>query len=155
MLDIFSYSKWTSLFHRYLWIWLSQFSCSCFFSSFLDHSDFEGVKVPRSGNRISLERELRRSKMEVSCYNRGCGKKFNPRDNPPDSTACTFHPGAPYFHDAYKGWSCCSKKCTDFTEFLNFPGTFMRSLWTWLFWSHSHWVISMTDGSYLLKLLIT
>ena len=61
--------------------------------------------------------------MEVSCYNRGCGKKFNPRDNSPDSTACSFHPGAPYFHDAYKGWSCCNKKCTDFTEFLNFPGT--------------------------------
>jgi hypothetical protein len=33
--------------------------------------------------------------------------------------SCTFHPGAPFFHDAYKGWSCCKKKCTDFTEFLN------------------------------------
>ena len=26
------------------------------------------------------------------------------------------------FHDAYKGWSCCSKKCTDFTEFLSIKG---------------------------------
>lgn len=26
------------------------------------------------------------------------------------------------FHDAYKGWSCCSKKCIDFTEFLNIKG---------------------------------
>lgn len=26
------------------------------------------------------------------------------------------------FHDAYKGWSCCNKKSTDFTEFLNFKG---------------------------------
>lgn len=26
------------------------------------------------------------------------------------------------FHDAYKGWSCCNKKCTDFTEFLNIKG---------------------------------
>lgn len=26
------------------------------------------------------------------------------------------------FHDAYKGWSCCSKKSTDFTEFLNIKG---------------------------------
>lgn len=33
--------------------------------------------------------------------------------------ACLHHPGAPFFHDAYKGWSCCKKKCTDFTEFLN------------------------------------
>jgi cysteine/histidine-rich domain-containing protein len=35
---------------------------------------------------------------------------------------CQFHPGAPIFHDAYKGWSCCNKKSTDFTEFLNFKG---------------------------------
>ncbi|CAG2057053.1 unnamed protein product, partial [Timema podura] len=33
--------------------------------------------------------------------------------------SCTFHPGIPFFHDAYKGWTCCKKKCTDFTEFLN------------------------------------
>eukprot|EP00093_Oithona_nana_P009083 09083.XXX_24134_22748_1 [CDS] Oithona nana genome sequencing. len=54
------------------------------------------------------------------CYNRGCGKQYNPRNNPEDS--CLFHPGAPKFHDAYKGWTCCEKKSTDFTEFLNFPG---------------------------------
>lgn len=36
--------------------------------------------------------------------------------------ACRHHPGAPFFHDAYKGWSCCNKKCTDFTEFLNMKG---------------------------------
>lgn len=35
---------------------------------------------------------------------------------------CQFHPGNPIFHDAYKGWSCCNKKSTDFTEFLNFKG---------------------------------
>lgn len=62
--------------------------------------------------------------MELSCNNRGCGKRYNPRDNPPDSKACVFHPGAPYFHDAYKGWSCCGKRCTDFTEFLNVPGNY-------------------------------
>lgn len=28
----------------------------------------------------------------------------------------------PYFHDAYKGWSCCKKKSVDFTEFLNTKG---------------------------------
>jgi len=26
------------------------------------------------------------------------------------------------FHDAYKGWSCCNKKSTDFTQFLSYPG---------------------------------
>ncbi|PNF28624.1 Cysteine and histidine-rich domain-containing protein [Cryptotermes secundus] len=47
------------------------------------------------------------------CYNRGCGQKFDPNEN---------REGAPFFHDAYKGWSCCKKKCTDFTEFLNIKG---------------------------------
>ena len=56
------------------------------------------------------------------CYNRGCGKTFNPRDNPPDSQDCIHHPGAPFFHETYKGWTCCNKKSTDFTEFLNTPG---------------------------------
>jgi len=60
--------------------------------------------------------------MEIPCNNRGCGKRYNPEKNTPDSTECVFHPGAPFFHDAYKGWSCCNKKCTDFTEFLNVPG---------------------------------
>lgn len=54
------------------------------------------------------------------CYNRGCGKQFDPRDN--SDEACKHHPGAPFFHDAYKGWSCCQNKSTDFTTFLNTPG---------------------------------
>lgn len=28
----------------------------------------------------------------------------------------------PFFHDAYKGWTCCQKKSVDFTEFLNIKG---------------------------------
>ena len=59
---------------------------------------------------------------EVLCYNRGCGKNFNPRDNPAESQDCQHHPGAPYFHETYKGWTCCNKKSSDFTEFLNTPG---------------------------------
>ncbi|KAL3280197.1 hypothetical protein HHI36_017697 [Cryptolaemus montrouzieri] len=56
----------------------------------------------------------------VQCFNRGCGLKYNPKENKEDS--CRHHPGEPVFHDAYKGWSCCNKKCTDFTEFLNIKG---------------------------------
>ncbi|XP_067215137.1 cysteine and histidine-rich domain-containing protein morgana [Linepithema humile] len=56
----------------------------------------------------------------LHCYHRGCGKKFDPSDNKDDD--CVHHPGHPIFHDAYKGWSCCNKKCTDFTEFLNIKG---------------------------------
>lgn len=80
----------------------------------------------------------------VSCYNKGCGKKFDPSENEEGEVkirlefsrfqnsrnfcnfiildSCIHHPGAPIFHDAYKGWSCCNKKSTDFTEFLNFKG---------------------------------
>lgn len=36
--------------------------------------------------------------------------------------ACRHHPGVPFFHDAYKGWTCCQKKSVDFTEFLNIKG---------------------------------
>ncbi|KAF5299223.1 hypothetical protein FQA39_LY02396 [Lamprigera yunnana] len=61
----------------------------------------------------------------LQCYNRGCGQKFDPLNNPNDS--CRHHPGLPVFHDAYKGWSCCSKKCTDFTEFLNIKGCTVSS----------------------------
>ncbi|KAK2577408.1 hypothetical protein KPH14_003518 [Odynerus spinipes] len=56
----------------------------------------------------------------LHCYNRGCGQKFDPNDNKEGD--CVHHPGQPVFHDAYKGWSCCNKKCTDFTEFLNIKG---------------------------------
>ncbi|XP_039751632.1 cysteine and histidine-rich domain-containing protein [Pararge aegeria] len=56
----------------------------------------------------------------VICYNRGCGQHFDPNIN--DKDECCHHPGAPVFHDAYKGWSCCNKKSVDFTEFLNIKG---------------------------------
>lgn len=84
----------------------------------------------------------------LQCYNRGCGKKFDPKNNEDGkqgyrslnfrvlqttllfiyhyllhfTDSCRHHPGLPVFHDAYKGWGCCNKKCTDFTEFLNIKG---------------------------------
>lgn len=57
---------------------------------------------------------------EVLCYNKGCGKNFCLDKN--EENSCQHHPGGPIFHDAMKGWSCCKKKSTDFTEFLNIPG---------------------------------
>ncbi|XP_065213349.1 cysteine and histidine-rich domain-containing protein morgana [Planococcus citri] len=56
----------------------------------------------------------------LHCYNKGCGKTFDPDDNP--EGGCIYHGGVPYFHDAYKEWTCCNKKTTDFTEFLNIKG---------------------------------
>nr|CAB3230684.1 cysteine and histidine-rich domain-containing protein 1-like [Phallusia mammillata] len=56
----------------------------------------------------------------LQCYNKSCGAKFNPTQNSSDS--CQYHPGMPVFHDALKGWSCCKKRTTDFTDFLKIPG---------------------------------
>uniref|UniRef100_A0A3Q1HPV2 CHORD domain-containing protein n=1 Tax=Anabas testudineus TaxID=64144 RepID=A0A3Q1HPV2_ANATE len=54
--------------------------------------------------------------MSVLCYNRICGQRFDPDNN---INACTFHPGVPVFHDALKGWSCCKRRTTDFSDFLS------------------------------------
>jgi hypothetical protein len=36
--------------------------------------------------------------------------------------ACVHHTGTPIFHDASKGWSCCSRKVLEFDEFLAIEG---------------------------------
>ncbi|TWW74655.1 Cysteine and histidine-rich domain-containing protein 1 CHORD domain-containing protein 1 [Takifugu flavidus] len=35
---------------------------------------------------------------------------------------CVYHPGVPVFHDALKGWSCCKRRTTDFSDFLSIVG---------------------------------
>ncbi|XP_042190388.1 cysteine and histidine-rich domain-containing protein 1a isoform X1 [Callorhinchus milii] len=58
--------------------------------------------------------------MSLLCYNKGCGQRFDADANSDD--ACTYHPGVPVFHDALKGWSCCKRRTTDFSDFLNIAG---------------------------------
>ncbi|KAM9407057.1 cysteine and histidine-rich domain-containing protein 1 [Salvelinus alpinus] len=58
--------------------------------------------------------------MALLCYNKGCGEKFDADKNKDE--ACLHHPGVPIFHDALKGWSCCRKRTTDFSEFLSIKG---------------------------------
>ncbi|XP_054244525.1 integrin beta-1-binding protein 2 isoform X1 [Indicator indicator] len=58
--------------------------------------------------------------MASLCCNKGCGQRFDPQHNTKDS--CLYHPGVPIFHDALKGWSCCKKRTTDFSEFLSIKG---------------------------------
>jgi len=58
--------------------------------------------------------------VENYCYNLGCGKKFKDAAN--HAKACTFHSGKPYFHDAYKHWTCCDRKSSDFSEFMAIAG---------------------------------
>ncbi|CCD66204.1 Cysteine and histidine-rich domain-containing protein 1 [Caenorhabditis elegans] len=57
---------------------------------------------------------------KLQCYHKGCGLLFDPKEN--DNEACTYHPGGPYFHDAYKIWTCCDKKSTDFGTWMNYKG---------------------------------
>ncbi|KAI8621665.1 HSP20-like chaperone [Chytriomyces sp. MP71] len=56
----------------------------------------------------------------IPCANKGCNQKFDPSENGP--TSCEHHPGAPVFHDALKGWSCCEKRVMDFDDFIKIPG---------------------------------
>ncbi|KAJ8368084.1 hypothetical protein SKAU_G00081120 [Synaphobranchus kaupii] len=58
--------------------------------------------------------------MSLLCYNKGCGQRFDSDKNADDS--CTYHPGVPVFHDALKGWSCCKRRTTDFSDFLSIAG---------------------------------
>ncbi|XP_032878332.1 cysteine and histidine-rich domain-containing protein 1 isoform X1 [Amblyraja radiata] len=58
--------------------------------------------------------------MSALCYNKSCGQRFDPDKNSED--ACTYHPGVPVFHDALKGWSCCERRTSDFSEFLSIGG---------------------------------
>lgn len=56
----------------------------------------------------------------LTCYHKGCGKEYVETDN--TDTACQYHPGMPVFHEGLKGWSCCKKRVTDFSDFLSMPG---------------------------------
>ncbi|KAJ7445703.1 HSP20-like chaperone [Mycena galericulata] len=57
------------------------------------------------------------------CTRKGCGREFSESGDSPES--CTFHPGAPVFHEGLKSWSCCSevyKPVLEFDEFVKIPG---------------------------------
>ncbi|GAA6026954.1 hypothetical protein JCM8097_005991 [Rhodosporidiobolus ruineniae] len=60
--------------------------------------------------------------MTAKCTRRGCGQQFDPANN--GDAACSFHPGAPVFHEGLKSWSCCAdtnKPVTDFDDFMKIP----------------------------------
>lgn len=60
----------------------------------------------------------------VICARRGCGVDFDPA-SPPTNASCSYHPGAPIFHEGLKSWSCCkdtNKPVMEFDQFLAIPG---------------------------------
>ncbi|KAL0578137.1 hypothetical protein V5O48_003842 [Marasmius crinis-equi] len=55
------------------------------------------------------------------CTRKGCGKEYSESSAEP----CTFHPGAPKFHEGLKSWTCCSevnKPVLEFDQFMKIPG---------------------------------
>lgn len=57
---------------------------------------------------------------KLLCTNKACGKEYVEEEN--SDEACLHHPGGPIFHEGLKGWSCCPKRFTDFTDFLGYKG---------------------------------
>lgn len=61
----------------------------------------------------------------VICTRRGCGVDFDPTASSSASASCSYHPGAPVFHEGLKSWSCCkdtNKPVMEFDQFLAIPG---------------------------------
>jgi len=57
------------------------------------------------------------------CTRKGCGREYDSAANTADD--CTYHSGAPVFHEGLKSWSCCadvSKPVLEFDEFMKIPG---------------------------------
>lgn len=57
------------------------------------------------------------------CKRRGCGVDFDP-SAVKDAGECSYHPGAPVFHEGLKSWSCCkdkNKPVMEFDQFLALP----------------------------------
>ncbi|CRK87088.1 CLUMA_CG000838, isoform A [Clunio marinus] len=54
------------------------------------------------------------------CKHGGCKSSYESKYS--DDEICLFHPGVAIFHEGYKYWSCCQKKTSDFTSFLNQEG---------------------------------
>ena len=115
-------------------LWIDFMSVVVFCGSFERSDELRCILILSSRNPETSWKEilpwdsvLDEKMEEVSCCNRGCGQKFNPQDNPPDSNRCTFHPGEPLILGGHKVWSCCNTKCgsTDVTELPNTPGQYL------------------------------
>lgn len=54
------------------------------------------------------------------CNRAGCSMEYSGSHS--DAQICIYHPGNPIFHEGMKYWSCCERKTSDFTSFLNQVG---------------------------------
>ncbi|KAH9951955.1 chord-domain-containing protein [Amylocystis lapponica] len=59
----------------------------------------------------------------MRCTHKGCGQEYDADNN--NAESCSYHTGAPVFHEGLKSWSCCSdvnKPVLDFDDFMKIPG---------------------------------
>lgn len=76
--------------------------------------------VPTSKKASAVASDSSEIPIGTMCKNSGCKVSYeSPASN---STHCAYHPGTPIFHEGIKYWSCCKRKATDFTAFLNQVG---------------------------------
>lgn len=55
------------------------------------------------------------------CRRRACGSSYE-GDEKRQGEKCTFHPGAPIFHEGSKGYTCCKRRVLEFDEFMKIVG---------------------------------
>ena len=74
------------------------------------------------GLSASSESALNSSQVVIgqSCKNKSCKATYKGPES--DNEVCLHHPGVPIFHEGMKFWSCCQKRTTDFTAFLEQVG---------------------------------
>ncbi|XP_017299464.1 cysteine and histidine-rich domain-containing protein 1 [Diaphorina citri] len=56
----------------------------------------------------------------TKCKNNACKQSYEGPESL--STICVHHAGVPVFHEGLKFWSCCTKKTTEFSAFLEQEG---------------------------------
>ncbi|CAO1634776.1 unnamed protein product [Parajaminaea phylloscopi] len=59
------------------------------------------------------------------CTRPSCGADLDPASDEFAKSSCTHHPGAPFFHEGQKSWSCCketNKPVLDFDDFVKIQG---------------------------------
>lgn len=69
-------------------------------------------------------------KLEIAdgqaCRRRGCNGKFVAGKSR-DGEECSYHPGAPLFHEGSKGYTCCKRRVLEFSEFMKIEGCQTKS----------------------------
>ena len=56
----------------------------------------------------------------TKCRRNGCNAVYKGKESKTED--CFFHPGAPLFHEAVKGWTCCKSRKTEWEDFLQIEG---------------------------------